>query len=282
VSFRGRLAVAFVVVVLIPLGVLAIGVRNEMRVKVVGQSDRRTQSLAAVIEQDLAEAHTTIGGAVTAIALAMPDDPRFRAGVLGAAGSDRSYVLDYAGRAMRATGLALLQIRNDSGRIVSSGHFPGEFDRIDTLLPSTLGESRGPTLVSTRTAEGDLFALARIDSVTIGGRTFSIIGGRQFDTRFVDRLARSDEIDVALALPDTTIRSHAARSTGSADSVAHRGLVRAIPMQYVDATKAPPAQRAAALVISRSLADVDALRRGVDRWIITAFLLATGGAVLAG
>ena len=281
-SFRARLAVAFVVVVLIPLGVLAVGVRNEMRVRVIDQSDRRARAQAAVIEQDLAEAHNMVGGAVAAIALALPDDPRFRAGVLGAAGTDRSYVLDYAGRAMRATGLAFLQIRNDSGRIVSSGHFPAEFDRVDTLLPRTLAEARGPAVVSTRTAEGSVLALARIDSVTLGGRTFSVIGGRRFDAHFADRLARSEETDVMLALPDSTIRSRGTGAAGAPDSLSRRGLVRAIPMQYVDATKAPLVQRGAALVVSRSLAEDDALRRGVDRWIMTAFLLATVGAVLVG
>src|SRR5256885_9872687 len=43
---------------------------------------------------------------------------------------ERSYLLDYAGDAMRLAGLSLLQIQDETGRIVSSGHFRSEERRV--------------------------------------------------------------------------------------------------------------------------------------------------------
>jgi signal transduction histidine kinase len=280
VSFRGRLLIAFLLVVLVPLAVLAIGVRKEMNVRVRAQSDRRAQALAGVIDNDLAEAHRDVGAAVAAVAAALPDDGNFRSGVLRAGSSDRSYVLDYAGRAMRASGLSMLQIRNDSGRIVSSGHFPAEFDRIDSMLPRSLAPFRGPTLLATRTAEGSLISVARLDSVSLGGRFFTVVGGRVVDQHFVDRLAAGGELGVILTLPQTALRSRQPGDSSPADTLAPRERIRVIRLPYVDATTDAATPGTAELAITRSLVDADELRRSVDRWIVIAFLVATAAAVL--
>jgi signal transduction histidine kinase len=274
---------AFITVALLPLAVVAIGVRNEMRVRVLAQSDRRAESLAEVITDDLAETHAGVGAAVARIAGALPDDSRFRAGALRPEAADRAYVLDHAARAMQAAGLSLLQIRNDSGRILSSGHFPAEFDRVDPLLPETLAAASGTVLLAARTAEGSILGVARVDSVMIAGRSFSVIGARAVDQAFVDRLARGDEMRVAVALPHDTISSRGtAPARGSADGDrASESIVRRISIPYVDARSDSVVAGAADVAIARSLAGEEDLRKSVDRWIIGAFLLATAGAILA-
>ena len=279
-SFRGRLLVAFLVVVLVPLAVLAVGVRNEMNVRVVAQSDRRAQALAGVIADDLAATDSAVGTAVAAVAAALPDDAEFRAGVLRSGSSDRAHVLDYAGKAMRASGLSMLQIRNDSGRIVSSGHFPAEFDRIDSLLPRALALAHRPTLLATRTAEGSLISVARVDSVSLGGRPFTAVGGRVVDQHFVDRLAGGAELGVVLTLPHATIRSRRAGDSSAVDTLPRMEHVRVIPLPYLDATTDQAAPGGAEVAITRSLGDADELRRSVDRWIVVAFLVATAAAIL--
>ena len=278
-SFRARLLIALLVVVLVPLGVLALGVRNEMRVRILTQRDRRVQSLARVVEEDLVDTHESVGAAVAAIARALPDDAGFRAAALALVGGDRRYVIDYAANAMRAAGLTMLQIRNDSGRIVSSGHFPGEFDRVDSVLPSLLSAMSTPTFVALRTAEGSLISIARIDSTRIAGRRFTVVGGRTIDQRFLDRMGRGDMLGVVLELPDDTLRSRS--SDRSAESPGNEQIVRAIPLPYIDATTAQPIRDGAGISITSSPVDADDLRRSVDRWILAAFLLATAAAVLA-
>jgi signal transduction histidine kinase len=282
-SFRARLLLGFLVVVLVPLAVLALGVRNEMRTRVLREDDRRAEGLAAVIDDDLSATAAEVGVATKAIAARLPDDPQFRAAALRGDPASRPYVLDYAAIAMRAAGLGMLQIRNDSGRIVSSGHFPSEFDRIDTLLPAALARSRGATLVATRTADGFVTAVAGIDSIAMAGRTFTVVGGRAVEQRFVDRLSRAGEMRVALVLPDSTVRSSWTGGANGAPSTtaAPTAVVRTIPLAYIDARGGSADTATARVEIARSLAGAEALRRSVDRWIVVTFVLATAAAVLA-
>jgi signal transduction histidine kinase len=224
-----------------------------------------------------------VGAAVARIAVALPDDPSFRSGALRPDAGDRAYVLDYAARTMRAAGLSLLQIRNDSGRIISSGHFRGEFDRLDPVLPRTLASASGPVLLGARTAEGSLIAVARVDSVMLAGRSFTVIGARAVDQAFVNGLARGDEMGVIIALPHDTIRSPGAASAGrgTGGNSAAASIVRRISIPYLDARTDSVIAGAAEVAVTRSLAGEEDLRRSVDRWIIGAFLLATAAAILA-
>ena len=141
-TFRTRLITGFLIVVLVPLAVLGLGIRNEMQKLMLAQTERSAQVVAGIITAELAESHAAVGSALRTIAANMSEDPEFRAGVLRGDGVARGYVIDYATSAMRASSLAMLQIRNDSGRILSSGHFPAEFDRVDTGLPLALASLR--------------------------------------------------------------------------------------------------------------------------------------------
>ena len=296
-SFRSRLVIGFLVVALLPLSILAIGVRREMHTRVIAQSERRATDLAEVIANDIAALHSSVGAAVARVARELPDDPRFRAGAIRVDSDDRGYVIDYGTAAMRAAGLSMLHIRDDAGRIISSGHFPAEFDRVDSTLPTALGAERGPVVVTVRTADGSLTALARVDSVRIGGRLFSVVGGSIVDQDFVDRLTRGAELGVALRLPTTTIASRSSPQAGPATSIAgapnraapsHDSVgdasfvdtLRRVPLAHLDATAEPLREGPAELVIGRWTNPAADLRRSIDRWILVVVLLATAGAVL--
>ena len=282
----------FLAVTLLPLAILAAGVRREMHTRVIAQNERRAQALAAVITQEMDEVHRGVGAAVSRVAAALPDDARFRAGVLRPESTDRGYVLDYAARAMAAADLSVLQIQNDSGRIVSSGHFPAEFDRVDAHLPDALGGVHGPVLLTVRTAADSLTVLARIDSIEIAGRTFTAIGGRAIDQAFIDRLDRGDDIRIGFVLPDgrslisqsTTMNHRPTDPRGSRiDPIDRFGLdvLRSVDLTWIDARSSPPSPSRAQLSVLRAPGVGDELRRSIDRWIIGAFPLATVGAVLA-
>ena len=144
-KFRTRLLISFGVVVLIPLLVFGLGIRWEMARRVTGEDQRRVRALAGVINADIAREDDRIRGRLAALKRALDDDYKFRGVVVR--GDDRGYALDYAGNAMRVAGLDFLQIQDDEGRIVSSGHFRNEFDRLGPALPGA-----GPVLVRAATA----------------------------------------------------------------------------------------------------------------------------------
>jgi signal transduction histidine kinase len=266
-SFRARILLGFGVVVLVPLAVFGLRIRAEMADRLTAEYQRRVASLVAVMRADLDRQSTGIAGRLEALKEAIAGDNRFRVATLQ--GAERTYLLDYAGNAMRLAGLAMLQVQDDQGRIISSGHFRNEYDRLEPELPGLLAVSPdGVALVQARAAEASFLALARVDSLRLGGRRFTLVGGVAVDSGFLARLARDTELTVAVALgPDTL---------APVDSVAQ--VVSELTVPFV--AQGDTAQlRSARVVVTHSLASLAALRRGVDLWFLTAVVV-TGAIAL--
>ncbi|PYO73722.1 MAG: hypothetical protein DMD67_15170 [Gemmatimonadetes bacterium] len=198
-TFRARLLVGFGAVVLVPLVIFGLRVRTVMADRLTAAYQQRVTSLVAVIQADLDQQSEGVATRLAALKDAVASDNRFRAAVLQ--GGDRSYLLDYAGNAMRLAGLAMLQIQDDEGRIVSSGHFRNEYDQLEPDLPRLLAAAGGTALVRARTPEAPFLALARLDSLRLGGRRFTLVGGIGVDSSFLARLTPDSELTIAVTVP---------------------------------------------------------------------------------
>jgi signal transduction histidine kinase len=260
---------AFGVVALAPLVAIAFGVRREMDQRLTAQDTRRAVGLAAVATADLSRRGASIGDRLASLADALRDDNRFRLAVTQGDASERPYVLDLAGREMRLTGLSMLQIQDASGRILSSGHFRNEYDRLEPDLPALIASARGAALVHARTPDGPVLVLVRVDSVRLGGRALAIVGGEVVDSAFLIRLAPGGEFSIALSLP-------AGDGTGvtAAAPDSHTVIVSRTSVPYIGGGPGGVRTvRAATLTLSRSTAALDALRRSVDIWFAAAIAL---------
>ena len=261
-TFRARLLLGFGAVVLVPLTVFGLRVRVVMANRLTAEYQQRVAALASVIRADLDRQSAGIALRLAALRDAIARDNRFRAAALQ--GGERSYLLDYAGDAIRLAGLSLLQIQDETGRIVSSGHFRNEYDRSDPALPRLLAAApAGSALVEARTAEAPFLALARVDSLRVGGRLFTLVGGMAVDSSFLARLTPDSELTVAVALPS---------DTSSAVDPATQ-VVSALDVPFVtvgDSARLLPAR----IVVSHSLASLVALRRGVELSFLVAVLVA--------
>ena len=268
--------IAFGVVALAPLVVIAAGVRREMDQRLTTQDERRAAALAGVAAADLAHRGASIGDRLASLADALSDDNRFRLAVTQGDPAQRGYVLDLAGREMRLTGLSMLQIEDASGRILSSGHFRNEYDRLEPDLPPLLASARGAALVHARTPDGPVLVLARVDSVRLGGRAFALVGGDVVDSGFLARLAPGGDFSIALSLPGDGVVATAAMPADS-----HAVVVSRTNVPYIAAgAGGARSLQAASLTLSRSTAALDALRRSVDIWFIAAMAV-TATIVLA-
>ncbi|HKV52652.1 MAG TPA: HAMP domain-containing sensor histidine kinase [Gemmatimonadaceae bacterium] len=275
-TFRTRLMIAFGVVAIAPLVVIAVGVRREVDRRLTAQDNRRAAALAAVAAADLAQRSAAIGGRLASLAGALGDDNRFRLAASQGDAAQRGYVLDLAGEDMRLTGLAMLQIQDASGRILSSGQFRNEYDRLEPDLPALLASVRGAALVHARTPDGPVLVYARVDSVRIAGRGFTLVGGDLVDSAFLARLAPGGDFSVSLALPSGDSMRLASADSGARELVASRQS-----MPYIGAAAAGPrGVQSASLILFRSTAALDALRRSVDFWFLAAIVV-TASAALA-
>ncbi|MBI4421474.1 MAG: HAMP domain-containing histidine kinase [Gemmatimonadetes bacterium] len=261
-NFRARLFLAFAGVVVLPLAALLVGIRVEVGRRLSAQYGERVNALASVIRHDLEERGRTLGERLSALATEIGSDNRFRLALH--ASRDRRYLLDHAGQAMRRVGLAMLMVQDSTGRILTSGHFRNEYDRVAPRLAPLLGENpKGTALVRVRLPEGPLLVLARADSVELAGERLTVVGGLAVTPGLASQLSGDPELSIALRLPDDT-------SVTAADDAA---VTAEFHYPFVDVTTDVPAQATARVVISQSLAPLHALRRSVDRRFLAAGLL---------
>lgn len=280
-TFRGRLFAAMGVLAVLPLAVIAIGVRREMTQRLTTQYERRVDGLATVTREDLARESASITSRLDAIATALRDDNRFRAGVVAGASTERDYLLDYAGHAMNAAGLSMLQIQDEDGRIISSGHFRNEYGRLEPDLPALLTRTDGHALASARTAEGPILVLAGVDSLSLGTRRLTLVGGVRVDRGFLRSMARGNELAVTLETDGELLSSDSLLESDSALATNRELVVASLTVPYIGTTvQGERAAGDARIVITHPTTELLALRRSIDRWFIAAIALAGAAALL--
>ena len=161
---------AFAAVVLIPIALLALGIRQEMTRRLSDEYELRVKTVVEVIREDLSLETAGIGERLASLKNGLVNDGKFRLGVLGVE-TERKYLADYARNAMRLTGLSMLQIQDGDGRVISAG------------------------------SDRDLLALGRRESFMVADQTFTLIGGIAVDQAFLARLTRDPATGVSLSYP---------------------------------------------------------------------------------
>lgn len=262
-TFRTRILLATAPVVLVPLVVFGLAVRLAVRQRLVAQYRARTTALVDQVGRDLERQGTVVATRLARLRAAAVADNRLRAAALQRDTAQRAYLLDYTGTAMHLAGLDMLQIQDDSGRIVSSGHFRNEFDRPEPGLPLELQRApNGMALVEARTAEGPFLALARLDSLPLGDRRFTLVGGVAVDTGFLARLAADSTFSISLELPRDTLSS---RPRDAAHAAGPATVVSALPVAFVDESRPDSARLVEGqLVVSTGLSGLKELERVID------------------
>jgi two-component system nitrogen regulation sensor histidine kinase NtrY len=285
-SLRTRLLLAFAVVVLIPIGLLAFGLRQEMTRRLSEEYQVRVDAVVEVIQEDLDRESAGIAERLSSLKSALLNDNRFRLAAVAGVEAERDYLLDYAGTAMRLTGLSMLQIQDGDGRIISSGHFRNEHGRAEPDLASALMKSRGVALVTARAPEREFLALARTESMFIGGRPFTIIGGVVVDDAFLARLARDRAIVVSLIYPGggfSTDRPSATAIGAGKPVTTTDAAVGELQVPLIRTAAGAPLDVAQArLQVTQPLTPLRTLLRSADSWFlftaagtgVTALLLA--------
>src|SRR5687768_12505871 len=277
-SLRSRLLIAFAAVVLIPIALLAFGLRQEMTRRLAQEYQPRLDSVVDVIGEDLARESDGISQRLASLARALQDDTQFRLAAVAGVEVDRDYLLDYAGTAMRLTGLSMLQIHDGDGRIVSSGHFRNEHGRVEPGLASALLRARGLALMTTGDPDGEFLALARAKSLLISGREFAIIGGVAVDEAFLARLVRDRATVVSLGYPGAEPLTVPRRPDTADDSKVGELLLPVIRR----GAGTPPGVVQARLEVTQPMTPLRTLLRSADVWFlvtavgtgVTALLLA--------
>ena len=103
-TFRTRLQLATVLAALIPLTVLAFGVRREMDRRLTEESRRRGEAAVQALGTELRQEHDRLAARLGALAEELAADNRLRLAAVQGDARSRAYILDWAGIAMRIAG----------------------------------------------------------------------------------------------------------------------------------------------------------------------------------
>jgi signal transduction histidine kinase len=281
-TLRTRLLLAFAAIVLIPIAVLAYGLRQELGRRLSLEYRLRVDRVVDVIRENFEIESAAVAERLASLEKALLDDNRFRLAAVAGVESEREYLLDYAGMAMRLTGLSMLQIHDADGRIISSGHFRNEHGRLEPGLASALTNVRGPTLLTARDAQREFLVLARMESFHLGGRAFAIVGGVTVDEPFLARLARDEATVVSLAYPGgelSTARLRPDTRPQDRPPATDDAVVGEVEIPVVQTGERIRGEIGRArLQVTHSLTPLKALLRSTDSWLLAT---AAGTAVAA-
>jgi signal transduction histidine kinase len=272
-SLRTRLLFAFAAVVLIPFALLAFGLRQEMTRRLSQEYQLRVDRVVAIIREDLVRESAGISDRLASLEAALLNDNRFRLAAVAGVEAERDYLIDYAGTAMRLTGLSMLQIQDDDGRILSSGHFRNDHGRIDAGLATALRNTPGAVLVMTRGPEREFPALARVEPFPISGRTFTIVGGVALNEAFLARLARDRAIGISLDYPGGGLSTGPGRQNSTDDFA-----VGELHVPLIKGRDGAAQVVQARLEVTQPLTPLKTLLHGTDSWLFTT---AAGAGLLA-
>ena len=262
-TFRARLLMAITIGALVPLALVFGFVRRDVARRITSMYDRRLADERIAVHEAIAQESATIDSRLRTLIQGLESDDRFRVGAVRREVSERPYVLDYAARAMRLTGLSMLQVQDETGRILSSGHFAREYDRMDDAVVRQLANA-GTTgaITRARTPEGPFVVLARVDSFAVMGKRFYLVGGTAIDSLFLARFRRGDSVSVSLVFGDATADTSASNT---------------VPLPFADPEG--PAVQKAQFVIMQSRGELAALLREANRWFGAAIVIVVLGII---
>jgi signal transduction histidine kinase len=264
VSFRARLTLALLAIAIVPLAILGYGVRREMTTRLDDEAARRVDAVRAALSSGLSATIAADRARLQSLASDLAADNRFRIDIASGNATERRWLLDWASGSMKLAGFAVLQLQDSAGRVLSSGQFRNDFDRVaPALLGAIAASPLNAAVVNARTPDGPVRALATLASFTVRGERFTVVGGAPFDSARVARLSTDGTVAALLAI-------------GSAP--APDGAVTTTSLPYVDEAIADsaPGTTTARLVLVPDTGPTRALKAGVTRWL----LVTLGGTLL--
>jgi len=203
-KFASTVALLFVIVMLVVIFAVQKTIVNQF----TEQYKQSVQTKVASIEQELNSRHRAIGRQLNQLAEKLQQDNEFRLRAAVLKDVQQQYIVDYAQNYMATMGLQALEISNESGTVLSSGQYRNAFGASDTSLIKRLQARRAEIALAwfTRTT-GQFLCLTSIDSLTISGEKFYLIGGVEVTPAFLQNLQPNPGDVLLIEGPESTVVS---------------------------------------------------------------------------
>jgi signal transduction histidine kinase len=252
VTYRTRLTLALLAIAMLPLAILAFGVRREMIARLDLDAARRVEAATLEASERIRGITADEIRRVEGAAALLSRDSRLRIAIADPSSNERRWLTDWASTIM-PSGFAVLQLQDSTGLILSSGHARNDFGRVAPELPRTLLDAPGHlAIVEARSPSGTTRALVWAATINVRGEGFTLSGG-----------AALDSIRVAELSPDRAVAS--LLLTG--DAPLPDGAVVILSLPFVDGAGARGAD-SARIVLAADAGPTAALKAGLARWLL--------------
>jgi len=187
VTFRTRLLIAFTLMVVFAVAVVAWAVSATTRRAFEQLDAQRTQALVAQFQQEFARRGAEIVRRVDGVA--ETESTQRMALRLNLSDADVSLYVNDATGISRTHQLDFVEIVNHDGAIISSAQWPARFGyKNDWVTQEADWKARGAFLRKEELPDGFALALVSVRPVAVGERKIYIIGGQRLDKEFLASL----------------------------------------------------------------------------------------------
>ncbi|ANM28400.1 hypothetical protein ABI59_00300 [Acidobacteria bacterium Mor1] len=204
-GLRVRLALWLGLLVAATVSILAVAAHWIVVDSLDTQRRQRLQLTADSVERGLAREQGELRGRLATLAEALGEDRELMQRLLSAGATVPAEVYEAGGRMMRLSGLDLFEIRDEAGRVLTSGHRP---EAVGSTIRSANADG-GSSMESANAdgiawvGDGDerLLAWTASRRIEAGDRALILFAGRKLDAGFFDRFQGTEQ--VALASPSS-------------------------------------------------------------------------------
>jgi hypothetical protein len=198
ISLATKFAVTFAALLLFIMLTVTFAVRQIIISQFTSQYQRDVESTLHETQEDLSARRRAIGRRLRQLAAKLKDDHFFSLYTILSKNYHQDYILDYAQNYMLTMSLQALEITNNSGLVLSSGHHRNAFGRqASTLIRDLQAFGRQPALAWFQRADGKFLCLAALDSIQLGTQKFYLIGGVETTSPFLREL-QSDTTEILI------------------------------------------------------------------------------------
>ncbi|MCF7805845.1 MAG: HAMP domain-containing protein [Candidatus Marinimicrobia bacterium] len=210
-KFAGTFAVLFFITILVVVLAVRMTVVRQFTTQYREQVNASLQS----VQQELQTRHTGISEQLHQFAQKLQGDYEFRLQAAILKNIHQQFIVDYAKNYMSAMGLQALAITDAGGTVLSSGHYRNAFGGQSNWLINGIRMSPDSlVLAELSRPTGDFISLVALDSVTMSGQRFYLIGGVEISNKFLQELQPAPNTSLVLSQGDSI-------AIASNDSVGH-------------------------------------------------------------
>ncbi len=269
--FRTRLLATMAGTILLPSLLLGWVVRENMTSRFTEQYDQRGSSLATTVASRLSDMSLEIDARLDILENLVATDDKLRESLLAIDGGlpfIDPYLTRFGNSTARLTGLAVIQLQDDEGLIITSSHNPDDFGRREATMSDQyemVVESPRPALRMTNFPDELLPTLVRLRTFNVENRKFLFTAGIVINDALWRQLTPAHDFELCL---DNAPGSVLQCDDMSASQQAETGIYR-IDLLSLDVNQGSVGN--SAIVIRQSRRALTELLADIDRWLFIVF-----------